>query len=61
MSSVELGEPNREVWIADVKIEEYDDAVRLVQPRDGQLAPESIVLPAGYASDAAEYIGAFDT
>lgn len=42
---IPFGEPQKEEWVGDVLVEKYEDCVRLVQPRDGRLAPESIVIP----------------
>lgn len=40
-----LGEPKREEWVGNILVEKYEECVRLVQPVEGQLNPESVVIP----------------
>lgn len=44
-TEIPLGEPQREEWIGNTLVEKYEECVRLVQPVEGQLAPESVVVP----------------
>ena len=43
--SAVAGEPIKEEWVGSICVEKYDDAIRLVQPREDQLVPESIIVP----------------
>jgi hypothetical protein len=55
-----LGEPLREEWVSGIKIEEHRSLIRLVQPVEDQLTPNSVILPKGWATDIAEFIEAWD-
>jgi hypothetical protein len=50
------GEPDRQIWVGDICIEEYRDAARIVQPRDDQLVPETIIVPQAHAEDVGNAI-----
>lgn len=49
----------RREWVGDISVQRYENGVRLVRPKEGQLVPDSVWIDPEDAEDVADLIREF--